>query len=307
MGESQHHDHHHPATYNRAFLIATIANSLFVVVQIFYAIVANSTSLLADAFHNMGDVLSLILAWIANTLMQRKPTDISSYGLKKSSILAALANGVLLVFTCGIIATEAFYKFLHPAPMHAWTVIIVASIGVLVNGATAALFLRGQSDLNIRGAYLHLFYDALVSVGVVFPAILMMFTHWLWLDPLVSLMIAYVILKGTWSLFTDSLRLMIDGVPKHISLPTVKQTLARLEGVEDVHDLHIWALSTQETALSVHLYMPTNPLSDAARAQLIAVLQKDYNISHSTIQVEQDLRFCQGCCMKSSLEEPQKG
>jgi len=302
MGE-QHHDHHHPSTYNRAFFIATLANSIFVIVQIFYAIVANSTSLLADAFHNLGDVLSLILAWVANSLMQRKPTDMSSYGLKKSSILAALANGVLLVFTCGIIATEAFYKFLHPAPIHAWTVVIVASIGVLVNGATAALFLRGQDDLNIRGAYLHLFYDALVSVGVVVAAILMMFTGWLWLDPVMSLIIAYVILKGTWSLFTDSLRLMIDAVPKHISLPKVKKRLEAVEGVEEVHDLHIWALSTQETALSVHLYMPEDPLSDEARAQLILSLKDSYKISHSTIQVEQDLNFCQGCCMKQSSKE----
>jgi len=295
MGGNHHH-HHQPNEFNRAFFIATIANSIFVVIQIIYAVIANSNSLLADAFHNLGDVLSLILAWIANSLMTRKPTHKASYGLKKSSILAAFANGGLLIFTCGIIATEAFYKLLAPEPVHAWTVLIVASIGIAVNGATALLFLKGQEDLNIRGAYLHLVYDALVSVGVVAAALSMMLTGWLWLDPLMGLLIAYIILKGTWSLFKDSLHLMMDAVPKHISLTNVKSLLESLPGVQQVHDVHIWALSTQENALSAHLWMPDALLSDQARSNLITTLKKDYHIQHVTIQVERDLRYCEDGC-----------
>ncbi len=289
------HDHH-PNEFNRAFFIATLANSIFVIIQIFYAIIANSNSLLADAFHNLGDVLSLILAWIANSLMQRKPTQKASYGLKKSSILAAFANGGLLIFTCGIIVTEAFYKFYTPEPVQAWTVLIVASIGIIVNGATALLFQKGHEDLNIRGAYLHLLYDALVSVGVVVAAVLMMITGWVWLDPLMGLIIAYIILKGTWSLFKDSLHLMMDAVPKYISLTKVKALLESLPGVKQVHDVHIWALSTQENALSAHLWMPDATLSDQTRCELIDLLKAKHHIQHVTIQVEQDLQFCEDGC-----------
>lgn len=299
---SGHHDHHHhhPNEFNRAFFIATVANSIFVVIQIIFAFIANSNSLLADAFHNLGDVLSLILAWLANTLIQRKPTEFASYGFKKSSILAAFANGGLLLFTCGIIATEAFYKFYHPEPVHAWTVLIVASIGVFVNGATAFLFINGQKDLNIRGAYLHLIYDALVSVGVVFAALLMMYTGWQWLDPLMALIIAYIIVKGTWSLFKDSLHLMMDAVPRDISLTEVKALLESIPGVHQVHDIHIWALSTQENALSAHLHMPDDILTDQVRAELKTTLKEIHHIQHVTIQVEKDLDYCHDSCDESN-------
>lgn len=292
-----HHGHHHgPKEYNRAFLIAIIANGLFVICQIIYAHIANSTSLLADAIHNLGDVLSLILAWIANGLLKRNPTQLTTYGMKKTSILAALANGVLLVFTCGIIATEAVYKLFSPSEIQAIPVMIVAGVGILVNGATAALFLRGADDLNIRAAFLHLLYDAVISIGVVLSAALLYWTGWLWIDPVVGLLISILIIKGTWTLFTDSFRLIIDGVPRGISWQEVRESLQAEPGVKEVHDLHIWAMSTQENALSVHLYMPDLPLSDEARQNLVKRLHDKHNIHHATIQVERDLSFCADAC-----------
>ena len=300
-GLHEHHGHDHGVvTYNKAFLIAIIANGLFVVLQIIFAYIANSTSLLADAFHNLGDVLSLILAWIATGLMKRKPTQKATYGLKKTSILASLINGLLLVFTCGIIATEAMYKFFSPTEVQAVSVMIVAGIGILVNGTTAALFLRGSDDLNIRGAYLHLLYDALVSVGVVLSAALLYCTGWLWLDPLVGLLIALVILRGTWSLFADSFRLIIDGVPRSIDWSKVSDFLLTRPGVMGIHDLHIWAMSTQENALSVHLYMPNDALSDESRAQLVLELKKQFGIGHATIQTETTQTDCSDACHNSS-------
>lgn len=303
MGHHDHaeaghsHAHHHaPQEFNRAFLIAIIANGLFVAIQIFYAYWANSNSLLADAIHNLGDVLGLILAWIANGLLKRMPTAVTTYGMKKTSILSALANGLLLVFSCGIIATEAVYKLFSPSEIDAFAVMLVAAVGIVVNGTTAALFVRGSDDLNIRGAYLHLLYDALISVGVVVSSALLYWTHWLWIDPVVGLLIAAVILKGTWSLFTDSIRLIIDAVPREISLMEVQQLLQAEAGVEQVHDLHIWALSTKENALSVHLWMPEQGLSDEARFDLVRRLKALHNIHHSTIQVETNLEYCEDAC-----------
>ncbi len=290
------HSHNTPVTYNKAFFISIVANGLFVILQIFYAYIANSTSLLADAFHNLGDVLGLILAWIAMGLMKRKPTERTTYGLKKTSILAALVNGALLVFTCGIIATEAVYKFISPSETQALAVMVVAGIGIVVNGTTALLFLRGSEDLNIRGAYLHLFYDALVSVGVVISAGLLYYTHWLWIDPVVGLLIALVILKGTWSLFADSFRLIIDGVPSSISWTEVSTFLLEKSGVKGIHDLHIWAMSTQENALSVHLYMPEEQLTDVLRAQWVEELKKQFGIQHATIQIERTAVDCIDAC-----------
>ncbi len=296
-GSHDHATHHHgDVTYNNAFLIAIIANGLFVILQIIFAYIANSTSLLADAFHNLGDVLGLVLAWIAMGLMKRQPTKKATYGLKKTSILAALINGALLVFTCGIIATEAVYKLISPSEIQALSVMIVAGIGIIVNGSTAMLFLRGSNDLNIRGAYLHLFYDALVSVGVVLSAGLLYLTGWLWIDPLVGLLIALVILKGTWSLFADSFRLIIDGVPRDISWAAVSDFLLARPGVQGIHDLHIWAMSTKENALSVHLYMPDVTLSDETRAEMIEQLRNEFGIQHATIQTEKTKTDCVDAC-----------
>lgn len=297
--------HQHPpssaAQFNTAFIVAIIANGLFVVLQIIFAFLTNSTSLLADGIHNLGDVLSLILAWVAHLLLRRAPSDSSTYGMKKTSILASFANGVLLIFTCGIIVTEAMYKFFSPTDIEALSVIIVAGVGIVVNGLTALLFMHGKEDLNIRAAFLHLTYDALISLGVVLSATLLYFTHWLWLDPLVGILIAIIILKGTWSLFADSFRLIIDGVPRGISIQTVRTWLEELEDVEEVHDLHVWALSTQENALSVHLWMPNNPLSDEKRHRLNETLRTEFNIHHTTIQVERALNFCKDSCKKPFL------
>lgn len=298
MGANHSHEHKHaPPEFNRAFLIAIIANSLFVGCQLVFAHLANSTSLLADAVHNLGDVLSLMLAWVAQRLANRPPTARSTYGMKKTSILAAFANGILLVFTCGIIMTEAVYKFLTPTPVEALSVIFVASIGIIVNGATALLFLKGTHDLNIRAAFLHLLYDALVSVGVVVAGALLYWKGWVWVDPLVGLLIALVILKGTWALFTDSFRLIIDGVPRGIKLAHVKDLLSQQEGVKGVHDLHIWALSTKENALSVHLWMPNSSLDDEVREQITQKLREEHNIHHVTIQVEKTNHHCSDTCM----------
>jgi cobalt-zinc-cadmium efflux system protein len=289
------HEHKKPE-FNKAFIISIAANSVFVVFQIVFAFITNSTSLLADAIHNLGDVLSLVLAWIANSLLKRKPTDRSTYGMKKTTILAAFANGALLIFTCGIIATEAVNKLFHPSEIEAVGVMIVAGIGVIVNGATAALFIRGDNDLNIRGAYLHLLYDALISVGVVVSAALIYWTNWYWVDPLVGIFIALIILKGTWGLFRDSFRLMIDGVPKGISITEVRKHLEALDGVEGVHDLHVWAISTQENALSVHLWMPSQQLSDPSRQALSKELLSRFGIHHVTIQVERTKEHCEDEC-----------
>ncbi|CAM4465206.1 MAG: Cadmium, cobalt and zinc/H(+)-K(+) antiporter [Legionella sp.] len=287
---------HGPVTYDRAFLIAIIANGLFVLLQIVFAYLSNSTSLLADAFHNLGDVLSLVLAWVATSLMKRAPTMKATYGLKKTSILSALANGILLVFTCGIIATEAMYKLFSPAEIQAISVMIVAGIGIVINFSTALLFMRGTDDLNIKSAYLHLFYDALISVGVVVSAALIYFTGWLWLDPVVGLLIAGIILKGTWSLFVNSFRLIIDGVPENISWSAVSEFLLAKPGVDGFHDLHIWAMSTQENAMSVHLYMPEIELSDESRMEWTEQLRQEFSIQHVTIQVEKSQSACNDNC-----------
>ncbi len=295
MSIDHQHSHSNP-TFNKAFLIAIIANGLFVIIQIIFSYVANSTSLLADAIHNLGDVLSLVIAWVAQILLKRIPTQRSTYGMKKTSILAALTNGFLLVFTCGMIATEAVYKLFQPSVVSAGSVMIVAAVGIIVNAASAALFLGGSNDLNIRAAFLHLIYDAIVSVGVVVSAALLYWTGWLWIDPLVGLIISGVILKGTWAMFADSFRLIIDGVPRGIILSEVSTLLKNQEGVKAVHDLHVWALSTQENALSVHLWMPEEPLTDTARQELGRRLREEHHIHHITIQVEHAKDSCADAC-----------
>jgi cobalt-zinc-cadmium efflux system protein len=298
-GPHNHHHHHHGnnvSSFNQAFLISITANGIFVIIQIIFAYISNSTSLLADAFHNLGDVLGLILAWIATVLMKRAPTRKATYGLKKTSVLSALANGILLIFTCGIIATDAAYKLFYPSEIQALSVMIVAGIGIVVNSTTALLFVRGSEDLNIKSAYLHLLYDALISVGVVLSAGILYLTGWLWIDPLVGLLIAIIILKGTWALFAGSFRLIIDGVPENISWEAVSEFLLSKPGVATFHDLHIWAISTQENAMSVHLYMPELELSDTLRGQWVEELKDKFNIQHVTIQVEKTDTHCKDGC-----------
>lgn len=281
---------------NRAFIIAIFTNGLFVILQIIFARLASSTSLLADAIHNLGDVLSLIVAWIGNYLLVKKATTTTTYGFKKASILAALANVVLLVFTCGLIAAEAVFKFFNPSHINSLLVLIIAGMGVIVNAGTALLFTKNNGDLNLRAAYLHLASDAAVSLGVVITAILYWWTKWLWLDPIVGLLIAVLILKSTWSVLLDSTLLMLDGVPKHISYEDVKNLLLSQDGVTEVHDLHIWAMSTRENALSAHLLMPHGFMSDKQRLDLSNLLQSSHNIHHLTIQIETSKDYCFHAC-----------
>lgn len=304
---STHHDHHGhnhshalPNTFGKAFLIAILSNSLFIILQIVYAYIANSTSLIADAFHNLGDVFGLVLAWLASDLTRRAPTHRTTYGLKKTTILSALTNGLILVFTCGIIVREAISKLIYLTSMDALPVIIIAGIGIVINFTTALLFLKDSNDLNIKGAYLHLMYDAIISAGVVISAAIIYWTHWYWIDPILSLVITVIILKGSWSLFAKSFMLIIDGVPDNISWSAVSQYLLNKEGVENFHDLHIWAISTQENAMSVHLYMPQSELNDRTRSQWVEEIKQQFQIQHVTIQTEKTLNDCNDACNNST-------
>lgn len=282
------HGHHHgPASYDRAFAIGIALNIGFVLVEAFYGWMSGSLALLADAGHNLSDVAGLILAWGATAAARLRPTHKFTYGWARASILAALANGVLLLLAMGALALEAVQRLQSPEPVAGWTVIVVAAVGVLINGITAALFMAGsKSDLNIRGAFLHMAGDALVSLGVVAAGALYLHFGWVWLDPVVSLLIAAVIVVGSWGLFRQSLHLAFDGVPEGIDLVDVHTWLAGLPGVADVHDLHIWALGTSDTAMSAHLVMPGGHPGDAFLVDVAEGLAHRFRIHHPTIQIE---------------------
>lgn len=282
------HQHNHRQTnYNRAFIISVALNTGFVVVEAVYGILANSLALLADAGHNLSDVLGLLLAWGASILARRAPTLRRSFGLRRSSILAALLNAVFLLVVSGGIGWEAIQRFSEPAPVSGGTVIIVAAIGIAINTGSALMFLSGRKrDLNIRGAFLHLVADAAVSVGVVLTGIAIVATGWLWFDPAVSLIVTVVIVAGTWRLFLESFNLILDAVPPGIEPLAVRTYLAEFPSVAQVHDLHIWAMSTTETALTVHLVMPAGYPGDAFIARVVRDLHDLFGIDHPTIQIE---------------------
>jgi cobalt-zinc-cadmium efflux system protein len=284
------HGHHHgPADYGRAFAIGVALNVTLVVAQAIYGVLANSVALLADAAHNLSDVLGLLLAWGATILAKRLPSSRFTYGLRSSSILAALANGVFLLLATGGIAWEAIQRFAHPEPVAGTTVIVVAALGIAVNAGTALLFMSGRKgDLNIRGAFLHMAADAVVSFGVVLAGIGIVYTGWLWLDPVTSLVISVVIVAGTWGLLRDSVRLALHAVPQGIETERVRAYLVGVPGVAEVHDLHIWGMSTTDNALTAHLVMPTGHPGDAAVAAITEQLHHRFNIGHATIQVETD-------------------
>lgn len=282
------HAHHAPDKINTAFIIAILANFGFTVIQAIYAYLANSTSLLADAGHNLGDVLGLIFSWIASMLLKKKASTNLSYGFKKTSILAALINALILIFACVVIALTAVDHLLHQGQVAAVDVMVVAGIGILVNGGTALLFMKGQEDLNVKSAFMHLAYDALISFGVVVAAALIYFTGWHIIDPIVGLIITVTIFWGTWGLLRDSVKLAVDAVPLGIDLTAVRDYFNTLPGVEEVHDLHIWGMSTRENALTVHLFMPDEQLSDSTRQEINVTLQKKFNIHHTTIQIERE-------------------
>jgi cobalt-zinc-cadmium efflux system protein len=281
-----HHHHSLPANHNRAFIIAIILNMAFVVVEFSYGFIANSTALMADAGHNLSDVLGLLLALGAVMLGRKKPSERYTYGLRSSSILAALANAILLLVACGAIAWEAVHRFLQPPVVASMTVTVVAAIGIVVNGISAWLFAKGsENDLNIRGAYLHMLADAMVSLAVVVSGLIMMFSQWYWLDPVVSLVIVAVIIFSTWGLLRDSTQLILNAVPTHINVTAIKAYLRSAPGVTAMHDLHIWGMSTSETALTVHLEMPNGCPDDAFLNDITANLKSRFAIHHATLQI----------------------
>ncbi len=295
-GHSSHgHSHDHSVSLeniNLSFIIAVSANLVFTIVEAVYGILANSVSLLGDAGHNLSDVLGLLLAWGATYLASKKATDFYSYGYRRTTILAAIINALVLVFAALYIAYESIDKFMDPAPISEKAMIIVAGIGILVNAGTAMLFVKGRKDdLNLRGAFLHLAYDALISVGVVIAGITIYYTGWLWVDPFVGLFIVVIIIAGTWGMLRDSINLILDAVPQGVDRIAVRSFLETITGVTQVHDLHIWAMSTRENCLTAHLVMPENTLweSEASYAAIGRSLRDEYNIHHVTLQVEKDL------------------
>jgi cobalt-zinc-cadmium efflux system protein len=302
MHSHAHHDHHHDNDHHehrghhahgpvpghgRAFALGIVLNLGFVAIEAGYGLLADSMALLSDAGHNLSDVLGLAIAWGAALLARRGHTERFTYGLRSGSILAALFNALLLLTAVGGIAWESARRLLEPAPVTAETVMIVAGIGILVNGATALLFMRGShGDLNIRGAFLHMVADAAISAGVVLAGALMLWTGLTWIDPAISLAIAAIIVWGTWDLFRQSLSLSLHAVPHGIVVSDVQAALEKLPGVESVYHLHVWAVSTTETALTCHLVMPGGHPGDTFLREAQQMLRRRFGIGHATCQIE---------------------
>lgn len=282
-----HAGHHHPApaNFNRAFAIGIVLNTGFVAVEAWYGWQVNSLALLADAGHNLSDVAGLLLAWMAALAARLQPDARHTYGWQRASILAAFTNAVLLLVAMGSLGWEALQRLGSPEPTQGWTIITVAAIGIVVNTATALLFLRGgEHDLNVRGAFLHMAADALVSLGVVIGGALYLWQGWAWLDPVMSLGIAAVIVAGTWGLLRQSLHLLFDGVPEHVDLPAVQAWLEAQAHVARVDDLHVWAMSTTRVALTAHLVMPQGHPGDDFLREVSEGLHKRFGIAHVTLQ-----------------------
>ena len=300
--QHHHHDHAHahghaghshaPDNFGFAFAIGVVLNAGFVAAEVIFGYAANSLALISDAVHNFSDVIALLLAWTAGWLARKRPTQQHTYGYRRASILAALINAGLLLIAVGGIAVEAINRIREPADVAGWTVVLVATLGIVVNGGTALLFMRGRhGDLNIRGAYLHMAADAGVSLGVVVAAFAIMLTGWQWVDPAISLCIAAVVLASGWGLARDSVNLALDGVPKGIELADVKEYLGQLQGVTEVHDLHIWAMSTNETALTAHLVRPGG-YEDSFLHGVCEELSHRFKIHHATLQIEAGSDVC---------------
>jgi cobalt-zinc-cadmium efflux system protein len=310
---SHHHSHGHghghshaPVDYSRAFAIGLALNLGFVGVEVFYGLVADSVALLADAGHNLSDVLGLVLAWGAAVLSKRRPTSRYTYGWRRSSILAAFLNALILMVVTGGIAWEAIQRFWHPVPVQGGIIIVVALIGIVINGITAMLFMSGRkSDINIRAAFLHMVGDALVSLGVVLAGIGILLTGWQWLDPAFSLIISAVIVFNTWEVLTESFNLSIDAVPQGIEQQAVYSYLAERPGVTQVHDLHIWGMSTTETALTAHLVIPGGFPGDDFLCQIRQELQGNFGIHHTTLQIELNELDC-NCPLEKTVNKTDK-
>lgn len=305
---AHHHAHHHaPANFDRAFAIGIGVNVLFVAIEAFYGWQAGSLALLADAGHNLGDVAGLVLAWGGAFAAALRPDARYTYGWKRASILAAFANAVLLLVAMGSLAWEAVHRLSAPQPTQGWTVMAVAGVGIAVNLGTALLFMRGRDDdLNIRAAYLHMAGDALVSAGVVVVGALSLWLGWAWLDPVASLVIAIVIVAGTWGLLRQSMRLMFDGVPEHIDLAAVRAQLETLPGVDRVHDLHVWATGTSDVALTAHLVMPCGHPDDPFFEHATHALRDRFKIGHVTLQVVRE-PFMTLCVGEAGAKAPLRG
>ncbi|MBI3441211.1 MAG: cation transporter [Proteobacteria bacterium] len=291
VAHSHHHDHHcheHPLPdFRRAFFAGILLNTGFIIVEAIWGLKAHSLALLADAGHNASDVLALAMAWIAASLTKRKPSSRFTYGMRSSSIIASLANAVVLLVVVGGIGWESILRLTQPEMANSTTIMAVAALGILINGGTALLFISGRkSDLNIRAAFQHMAADMLISLCVVVSGALMLATHWLWLDPLMSLIISVLIIFSTWELLEESMVLALQAVPRHVDPEAVKEFLKRLPGVREVHDLHIWAMSTTDIASSVHLVMAGGHPGDAFIRNIAHEMEHDFNISHTTIQIE---------------------
>jgi cobalt-zinc-cadmium efflux system protein len=282
------HDHNHSiGNYNRAFAIGVVLNIVFVAIEITAGFFADSLALIADAGHNMSDVVSLLLAWGASILATKAATEKRTYGFRKATVMASLASSILLLVALGSIAWEAIGRFVHPEPVKGFTVIVVATIGVAVNGATALLFVKGQAhDLNVRGAFLHMAADAGVSLGVVVAGFLMLLKGWLWVDPMVTLVIVAVIFVGTWNLLRDSVNYAMDAVPKNMDIVSIKQYLMHLDNVSCIHDLHVWPMSTSEVALTVHMVIDDTQVDNKFLSEIQEHLHDHFDIEHATIQIE---------------------
>lgn len=290
-----HHDHDHhghghshaPASFGRAFAVGITLNLAFVMVEAVYGVISGSMALVADAGHNLSDVLGLVIAWVASVLAARPPSARYTYGYKSSSILAALGNAAFLLMALGAILVETIRRLIDPAPVAGGPVMVIAAIGIVINTITALMFMRGRHhDINIRGAYLHMVADAAVSAGVVIAGLLITLTGAQWIDPVTSLVIVGIIAVGTWGLLKDSLKMSLHAVPARIDEQKVRHFLTKLYGVEAVHDLHIWPISTTETALTAHLVMPGGHPGDDFLHQLAHELEHDFGIGHATVQVE---------------------
>lgn len=284
---ADHHHHHAPPDFNRAFALGVALNVVFVVIEAFYGFTSGSLALLTDASHNLSDVIGLLLAWGAATLAKRRPSTHRTYGYSRATILASLFSGLLLMGAVGAIGWEAINRLMTPAQPAGLTIMVVAAIGVLINTATALLFFRGKDDdLNIRGAYLHMAADAAVSLGVVISGALIWKFGWSFVDPLISLAIAMVILLSTWGLLRDSLNLAVDAVPKGVDPKAVRAYLSSLPGVQALHDLHIWPTSTTDTALTAHLVMQPLPTDNRFLHDTAHELEHRFHIEHATLQIE---------------------
>lgn len=284
MGSNHNHG---PANYNKAFAIGITLNVLYVIVEFVYGLIYDSMALIADAGHNLSDVLGLLLAWGASSLAAKSPSKNMTYGYRKSTILAAFINSIILMVAVGAIAYESIGRFFNPKEVAGESLMIVAGIGVVINTLTALLFISGsKKDLNIKGAFLHMAADAGISLGVVLAGLIISLTNYYWIDPVISLIIVVVITIGTWGLLKESFSMSMDAVPKGINLSEVKEFLLEQSGVSQVHDIHIWPLSTTETALTAHVVRLNNEGHDEFLSLMSRELHDKYEISHVTIQVE---------------------